>query len=259
MVPGAQALDNGFCAIIGGVMRRIGLVALVVLGFAGAAAGGTLRVTEPASHARLRGGAVASLEWTAEQLPAGAEEWEAFLSVDGGRYYAFRITPHLDLDRRVTWVVPNVNTDDARVMIRVGDERRETTFESPDSFSIVRDPHAAMAEPAMVPMHGEEAGSDGDAEAARDGDPDVVAWAHGDRKGTRVTLQYAGLPAPQQAWRSPEGLREAPELVEPEGQRATPVSTEAVRVAAPARQVAAAHQEGLPPADLLLICRRWNV
>src|ERR1051326_1470417 len=66
----------------------------------------------PALHAAttLRGGSFATIERPAA-LPANAEEWEAFLSLDGGAYYAFRITPHLDVARRTfTWVVPNVDT-----------------------------------------------------------------------------------------------------------------------------------------------------
>ena len=40
-----------------------------------------------------------------------AEEWEAFLSFDGGATYPVRITPHLDLElRRVRWQVPAIPT-----------------------------------------------------------------------------------------------------------------------------------------------------
>jgi hypothetical protein len=141
-----------------------------------------LRVISPRAGATMRGGSFAALQWTAGALPPRAEEWEAFLSLDGGRYYAFRITPHLDIDRRAfDFLVPNVDTNDVRILIRTGDERHETLVELPDRFSIVRDDHADL------PMH-VLAGA-GRAEAARQGDPLVVAWAEGDRAASRVTEQ----------------------------------------------------------------------
>ncbi len=74
----------------------------------------------------LRGGTRATVWWSAESLPPFVEEWEAFLSVDGGKFYAYRITPHLEADlRQFTFEVPNVETDQARILIRAGDERRE--------------------------------------------------------------------------------------------------------------------------------------
>ena len=73
----------------------------------------------------LRGGTRATVSWSAASLPRFVEEWEAFLSVDGGKYYAYRITPHLEADQReFTFEVPNVETEDARILIRAGDERR---------------------------------------------------------------------------------------------------------------------------------------
>jgi len=131
----------------------------------------------PALHAAttLRGGSFATIERPAA-LPANAEEWEVFLSLDGGAYYAFRITPHLDVARRqFTWVVPNVDTTRARILIRAGDERTETLFELPATFAIVRDARAEAPHATVVPsMPGE---------AAREGDPGVVAWTDGDRAG----------------------------------------------------------------------------
>lgn len=86
----------------------------------------------------LRGGGRATISWSAAPLPAFAEEWEAFLSTDGGRYYAYRITPHLDLDRReFTFDVPNVASEDVRILIRTGDERREIELRTPYRFVIV--------------------------------------------------------------------------------------------------------------------------
>jgi hypothetical protein len=152
-------------------MRRILL--LVALAIAPALQAGTL----------LRGGAFATVERPAA-LPANAEEWEAFLSFDGGHYYAVRITPHLDVARRqFTWVVPNVDTINARILIRAGDEHRETLYESPQRFAIVRDTRAELPRSAVVPA--------ADGEAARDGDPSVVAWTDGDRTGGALVERTA--------------------------------------------------------------------
>ena len=140
----------------------------------------------PALHAGtvLRGGSFATIEWSAATLPANAEEWEAFLSLDGGAYYAFRITPHLDIARRqFTWLVPNVDTKNARILIRTGDERRETLHELPARFEIVRDVHAEVPRRTIVPTV--------QGEAARSGDPGVVAWTDGDRAGGGLVQQSA--------------------------------------------------------------------
>src|ERR1043165_3811427 len=142
------------------VMRRI--ILLLALAVAPALQAGTV----------LRGGAFATVERPAA-LAGDAEAWEALLFSHGGHYYAVRITPHLDVARRqFTWVVPNVDTANARILIRAGDEHRETLYESPERFAIVRDARAELPRSAVVPA--------ADGEAARDGDPGVVAWT--DRK-----------------------------------------------------------------------------
>src|SRR5437763_1902966 len=75
-----------------------------------------------------------------DALPAGAEEWEAFLSVDGGAHYAVRITPHLDASiRSYRFRVPNVATRDARILLRTGDELHERIVMVPRSFTIEAD------------------------------------------------------------------------------------------------------------------------
>ena len=139
-----------------------------------------LLVVAPANGVTLRGGTFAELRWSAGQLPPSAEEWEGFLSIDGGKYYAFRITPHLDIDlQRFTFVVPNVDTRAARILIRTGNEVHETHFESRSFFSIVRDPNAEA--PRLLQF--------GRGEAAREGDPAVLSWTDGARNGSGVTQQ----------------------------------------------------------------------
>src|SRR5438093_12689458 len=136
-------------------------------------------LSAPAAGTTPRGGSWAQLSWRGEQLPPHADEWEAFLSTDGGAHYRFRITPHLDLSlRSVTWLVPNIDAADVRILIRVGDEREEQRSELPLSFSIARDSRGEL--PALNALQVERG------ELARDGDEGVVWWAQGDRAGTRA-------------------------------------------------------------------------
>ena len=129
----------------------------------------------PAAAHPLRGGSTATLTMSLGCAPAGAEEWEAFLSIDGGAHYAIRITPHLNLAvQRVTWIVPNVDAAAARIMIRAGNERDETSFELPETFAITRDPNGPLPPMRTAPLTRAEEG--------------VVAWAEGDRAGTRTAL-----------------------------------------------------------------------
>ena len=136
--------------------------------------------------ALVRGGASAS-----------TEEWEAFLSIDGGKFYGFRVTPHLDIDRRVTFTVPNVDTRNARILIRTGDEEHETGFEVPGSFSIERDPDAEPVA-APDPLEFEEG------EAAREGDPAVLSWTDGARDGSGLRQESSTTVPPPSLARHPK-------------------------------------------------------
>src|SRR5882672_4491802 len=116
------------------------VVAFVALLALPAAAAPLVELSAPVPGAALRGGSHALLSWRGERLPMVADEWEAFLSIDRGAHYRFRITPHLDLSlRSVVWLVPNVDATDARILIRFGNERQERAFELLMSFSIARD------------------------------------------------------------------------------------------------------------------------
>lgn len=173
-----------------GVTRR--LAAAVILLWPLAAAAESLTVTAPVDGEVLRGGSLARIAWTAAApLPRGVVEWEAFLSVDGGRYYATRITPHLDIDiRSFEWRVPNVSSGDVRLLIRMGDEREETSVDVPLRFSIVADP--LVRKPAVrVASHR--------GESARPGDPGVASWASGDRDGRQVLEERAPV---ETSWRT---------------------------------------------------------
>jgi len=228
------------------------LLAIALLACASLAQASGLRLVAPADDTTLRGGSFAEVRWTATQLPPVAEEWEAFLSVDGGRYYAFRITPHLDADlRHFTFVVPNVDTKHARILIRAGNEVQETHFESRGTFSIERNPDAE--EPIAHVL------TSGQGEAARDGDPAVVGWTSGARNGVAVA-QHAALPKshPYFAWRMSGAIDASPVLLPTAAARLAalvPVSTQPSDRVPHARAL-----ESLPKAiDLLLFCRRRNI
>lgn len=133
------------------------------------------RLVAPAAGVELEAGSLAAVEWEELALPEHTVEWEAFLSVDGGRTYPLRVTPHLDIGiRRFSFRVPNVPTREARLLLRFGDERREVGVETPQRFSIIPGPHFWTAPPRRVLASGE---------AARAGERGVALWVEGSRDG----------------------------------------------------------------------------
>ncbi|MGE5233921.1 MAG: hypothetical protein ACM3OB_07405 [Acidobacteriota bacterium] len=172
-------------------MSKVRIAAVLLgLGLARLAVAQALPVelVSPRTGVTLAGGEEAVLEWRAPPLP-GVEEWEAFLSVNGGVSYAFRLTPHLDVAlRRVSVRLPMAPTDDARLLLRFGDERRETLVELPVRFAITVPAAATLASPVIdVRVQHFAPG-----EAARPGDPGVVAWSAGPRSGDRPVEVEAG-------------------------------------------------------------------
>jgi len=176
-------------------MNRLRTFALAALALAAPAAAWSLpapvELVSPRPGATLAGGSEADLEWAPlepfVQL-TGVEEWEAFLSFDGGRTYPVRITPHLDRDlRRVRWQVPGIPTNDARLLLRFGDERRETYLRLPQRFSIAVAP--GMERTFTLAALGSQAPAAG--EPALPGHPGVVAWMEGSRRGGAVRLRVA--------------------------------------------------------------------
>ena len=202
----------------------------------------------------LRGGTRATVSWSADSLPRFVEEWEAFLSVDGGRYYAFRITPHLDGDlRQFTFEVPNVETDQARILIRAGDERREIELGSPRTFVIRQDKARARTEPPL------EVAEEKRGEAARAGDRGVIEWIDGRRDGSHLTSRSARQ-RPLRIHGAPVAEGYAASVEEPAGRSETaPRAVASVAVfaieLAPLR-AATRHRTGR---DVLLAYRRLNI
>ena len=227
------------------------LIALAVFASVSYAHGDSLRVVTPAAGATLRGGSFAEVRWSATTLPAGTEEWEAFLSIDGGKYYAFRVTPHLDIElQRFTFVVPNVDTGDARILIRTGNEIEETHFEARGTFTIVRDAESEQIIPRVLHY--------GHGEAARDGDPAVMSWTDGSRDGAGITLHIATtIPLPSLHGVEAEAIG-GPAIVESAHESVASSSVSGERTVT--RGPHSVKTERLPlSADLLLVCRRRNI
>jgi hypothetical protein len=141
-----------------------------------------LRLIEPRDGSRLTAGSVVRLAWRwRAEVPSCVEEWEAFLSFDGGQTYSLRATPHLDLDRQEFGLqVPAVASRDVRVMIRFGDEREEFSVEFPDRFEIVAD-HASAGDRWRATPEAATRRRD----RPRRGDHPVNGWAEGPRDGSR--------------------------------------------------------------------------
>jgi hypothetical protein len=227
------------------------LLAIAIFALASFARADAPRLVAPAVGTTLHGGSFAELRWSAAHLPGGAEEWEAFLSVDGGKYYAFRITPHLDIDRqRFTFIVPNVDTHDARILIRTGNEVHESHFEIPGSFSIVRDSNAEQVLPRLSQF--------GRGEAARDGDPAVLSWTDGERNGAGV-VQQTSTTVPSNSLGSRTTVTgSAPIVLAPAASSiAAPTITSTLLTLRHTQT-----RDTKPIAisvDLLLVCSRWNI
>jgi hypothetical protein len=156
------------------------------------------RLLAPADGAVLRGGGIAEVAW--EPGPemaaafAAAEEWEAFLSLDGGETWSVRITPHLDIGlRRFSFPVPAAPSHDARLLLRVGDEREETPYELPGRFVIepVYTAGDLLGPSERVARTGE---------AALPGGDGVVAWVEGTRSGHALRRVVAENGSPR--WRA---------------------------------------------------------
>jgi hypothetical protein len=219
----------------------------------------SIRLVAPQAGATLAAGSMAELEWTPAEPFADLsqiEEWEAFLSVDGGATYPVRITPHLDQDlRRIRFQVPSVPTADARILLRFGDERRETAVELPERFAI----EASPVQTFLLTYQAAAAG-----EPALPGQAGVVAWVEGSRRGGSLRQVVAAeTPGLQARFAPPAARDEAAVLVsEPESLR-PPNAVSAVGMAAapPAGDRSGRAQAGTRPSlsfDVLLLTQRQN-
>ena len=214
-----------------------------------------VELLEPADGAVLEGGREATIAWRAvRDLSAdGIEEWEAFLSFDGGHHWPVRITPHLDVDQSsFRFVVPQVASDRVRIMLRFGDERREVGFVVPHALrSVAPDtPSPVVPLPVLAFEHGEP---------ARGGDPGVTSWVEGDRRGRGLTVRSSAWTPPilmPAAPMHPTGpiaaMAPAPRHAAASARHLGPGATARPAVAEPVAASIARH----PPSALLLHCRR---
>jgi hypothetical protein len=154
------------------------------MAFAGtASAAPYARLVAPEDRAEIAAGTLAAIEWAPEAgLTAleHVEEWEAFLSVDGGKTYPLRVTPHLDAHiRRFVFRVPYLPTREARLLLRFGDERREVEQETARRFAITAEPGSR---PPLEPFTPKTSLSRGE-RARRDSGTGVLIWVEGSRDG----------------------------------------------------------------------------
>jgi hypothetical protein len=177
-------------------MRRLLLTtALLLAGIAHAAPSRAaevrpqVRVVTPVPGAELAAGSLATLEWEESGGGLGEHvvEWEAFLSLDGGRTWPLRLTPHLEIGlRRFSFRVPPFPSSDARLLLRFGDEREEVDVDVPGSLTISAGENRGVLDP-LPPSRRLSRG-----EAARPGDRGVVLWTEGTRDGSGLREVAAG-------------------------------------------------------------------
>ena len=249
-----------------GSLRRLLAVALLAAGLsvpatataAQATAALPVRLLAPAEGTALQGGSTAVLEWAPRAgLPGEWEEWEAFFSLDGGATYPFRLTPHLDRAlRRVTFKVPRFPTRQGRLLLRVGDERREVAFELPQRFTITVPP--GMAGQFLDLQRREWRRG----EPARPGEAGVVAWVTGPRQGGPLREVVAAEPpraGPALAFPVETTLPPAVAAAAPP--TGAPAAAPGVPAAPPSPRLTSAARLRTPrpgTADLLLLQTRQN-
>jgi hypothetical protein len=143
-----------------------------------------VRLVAPAAEEVLVGGAPAAIAWEPLEVLdrlGPVEEWEAFLSLDGGSHYTIRLTPHLSRTlHRFVWSVPPTPSADARILLRFGDERREHAWRIDRRFRIVvarGGERGDLIAPARALAPGE---------APLPGEAGVASWVEGTRQGAAL-------------------------------------------------------------------------
>jgi len=153
-------------------LRSLSLAALAVAATR-AAAGQSPLTFSPRSV--LRAGEAVTLRIAS--VPDGTEEWEAFLSVDGGLTFPVRITPHLPVaERDFSWIVPPLPTSDARIRLRFGIRGEEREIAAAQRFAIGVLPGAASLGASGTTLGASPA----------PGEEDTLAWV--ERRAGRTFL-----------------------------------------------------------------------
>jgi hypothetical protein len=175
-------------------MRRAWVIALLlaIASVTGARANDRafeVHLIEPAEHVDLVAGSTASIAWEATNAPANVDEWEAFLSVNGGRTYPIRLTPHLDLAiRRFTWTVPFLPGAEASLLLRFGDERDEREFAFPARMQIKGSMPLDLFRYEIV------TGSASTRSREDDHGEELVEWVEGSSDGSRLHRVFSSEP-----------------------------------------------------------------
>lgn len=176
--------------------------ALTLVVSALAAGSPAVELVSPVLGDRLTAGGTVWIEWRSEAPleERGIEEWEAFLSLDGGGYFGVRLTPHLDVGvRRFPVVLPGVASTSARFLLKMGDERIEWEVPVEGTFRLEPDP---------LPVRWPALGG-GRGEAARPGAPGVALWLDGSRAGADLRVRRAapdgGVRRPAPVWEGGAG------------------------------------------------------
>lgn len=223
-----------------------------------------VRLIAPADGGTLQAGSLAELAWEPHGdfgLLASTEEWEAFLSLDGGAHYTVRITPHLDRDlRRVLWQVPAIPTHDARLLLRFGDEHVEKAYELPQRFAIAGPPVSCLSCFTAAPVRP----AFGRGEPAFPGQAGVIAWVEGTRRGG--SIRHVEATEPLSARSRPSLVENAARTVVFESTDEPTFDPEAEAGSAPQISPAERRRAALPPErtdpaaplSILLQSRRRN-
>jgi hypothetical protein len=245
------------------VARRLSGLLALVSGVAAPLLAATppaaIEITAPRPGQSLTAGSRLEIAWReAQGVASDFEEWEAFLSLDGGATFPYRLTPHLDrrLDRFEV-ELPPVASARARLMLRFGDEHDERELLVPFELQIVAPTRPEPPEPAASGW------SLRSGESARPGLAGVVDWVEGERDGARLerrrelpasgfgapaAIAAAGDAQPALVQRSPrDELRAAARDESPQPERR---ASERTNPAGPA--------PGLPVSVRLSRLSRWN-
>jgi hypothetical protein len=98
-----------------------------------------------------------------ERCPEGSQEWEAFLSLDGGRSFPIRVTPHLSTKiRSFSWPIPRILSEDTKLRIRFGNGQTEREYDLDGNWRLFPTSHARpllsqSRDIGRSPARGEEA------------------------------------------------------------------------------------------------------
>jgi hypothetical protein len=215
-----------------------------------------VQLVEPAAGVDFLAGSTASINWEAADMPADVEEWEAFLSIDGGVTFPIRLTPHLDRTiHHFSWIVPSLPGAGVTLLLRFGDEGDERQF----SFrGRMRIEGVSLFERLRYEMRPEDA----TVSEKDDHGETVVEWVEGWRDGSHLRQVVAGEPLVGGQGEIAVPLdRETVAAVGSEPRRLDPAARRWPEISADLRPAIAAPQRsaGRHATDVLRLSGRLNI